>query len=105
MNFIKDKVVEMDFPVEGDGKDRDAIVRALLERKEEVQKTFSNNEFIKLDLTNQQLLGIKSTANIGDLVVGDRPALNYVIANSEKHRESNLIDIGNIDKIYKHYVT
>lgn len=105
-SIIKDPLVVMDFPIDNE-KDKTAIVRALLERKAEVESTFANDEFLKLDLTHQELVGIKSTATMvtskGEMPISDLPALNYVISNSDKHKGSKILNIGNVSKLYEHY--
>lgn len=108
--IIKDPLVVMDFPIEGgDEIDKSAIVRALLERKTEVKSTFANDEFLKLDLTHQELVGIKSTSTIAtkerEMPIGDLPALNYVISHSEKYKESKILNIGNVSTLYQHHST
>jgi hypothetical protein len=105
-SIIKDPLVVMDFPIDNE-KDKTAIVRALLERKAEVESTFANDEFLKLDLTHQELVGIKSTAkmvtNKGEMPIGDLPALNYVISHSEKYQKSRTLNMGNVSAIYQHH--
>lgn len=106
--IIKDPLVVMEFPISGDHeKNKSVIVRALLERKADVESTFANDEFLKLDLTHQELVGIKSTATMvtdkGVMPIGDLPALNYVISNSEKYKKSKILNMGNVSTLYKHY--
>lgn len=103
-SIIKDPLVVMNFPItEGD---RNSVVRALLERKSDIESTFANDEFLKLDLTHQELVGMKSTSTmvtqLGEQLIGDRPALNYVISHSEKYKESNILDIGNVSAVYNY---
>lgn len=106
-SIIKDPLVVMDFPITE--HDRSSVVRALLDRKHDVEQTFSRDECIVLDLTNQQLLGIKSTSTLttknGEVPLGDRIALNYVISSSEKYKGSKMFNLGNVSAIYNHYAT
>jgi hypothetical protein len=103
-NLINDPLVVMEFPILGGGDaDRDAVVRALLERRGDIESKFMNDEFLKLDLTHQELLGIKSTTQIGNLPVGDLPALDYVIGHTEKYKGSNVINLGNVSTVYNYH--
>lgn len=103
-NLINDPLVVMDFPIlGGDQADRNTVVRALLERRMDIESKFMNDEFIKLDLTHQELVGIKSTAQIGKLPIGDLPALDYVIEHSEKYKGSNFINMGNVSTVYNYH--
>lgn len=103
-NLINDTLVVMDFPIAGGAKaDRNDVVRALLERREIIENTFKNDEFLKLDLSHQELVGIKSTAQIGTMPIGDRPALDYVIRKTEKYNGCNLIDIGKVSTVFNYF--
>lgn len=102
-NLINDPLVVMDFPIMGGAEaNRNDVVRALLERRENIESTFKNDEFLKLDLTHQELVGIKSTAQIGRMPIGDLPALDYVIRNTEKYNGSNVINIGNVSAVFNY---
>lgn len=102
-NLINDPLVVMEFPLSGgEEADKTSVFRALLERKEDIENTFKNDEYLKLNLTNQELIGIKSTAYLGKMPIGDLPALDYVIANNEKYKGCNIINIGNVKMVYDH---
>jgi len=93
MNIIG---VDHTYPIE-----RNEIVRLLFAMKEQIESTFNKNEYIKLDLTHGEIIGLKSTAEYGDLKIGDLPALDYVIRNDHKYRKAEIINLGNVDMLYK----
>jgi len=102
-NLINDPLVVMEFPIMGGAEaNRNDVVRALLERRENIENTFKNDEFLKLDLTHQELVGIKSTAQIGTMPIGDRPALDYVMRKTEKYKGCNVIDIGKVSTVFNY---
>ena len=80
---------------------RDDVVRLLFNMRKQIETTFDQNEFIKFDLTHGEIIGLKSTAEFGDLKIGDLPALDYVIRNDDKYRKSEIINLGNVDMLYK----
>jgi hypothetical protein len=100
--MVYDELVVMDFPL-GEKIDRNAVVRALLDRKEDIENTFKNNEYLKLDLTHQELVGIKSSASIGKMKVGDLPALGFVIANNDKYKDADMKNLGNVNMLYDYF--
>lgn len=103
-DMIKDQLVVMAFPISnGEEADRNEIVKALLERKNDVKNTFANDEFLMIDLTHQELVGMKSTLTLGKMPIGDLPALNYVISHSENYKERKILNLGKVSTIYKHH--
>lgn len=80
---------------------RNDVVRLLFAMREQIESTFTQNECIKMDLTHGEIIGLKSTAEYGDLKIGDLPALDYVIRNDDKYRKSEIINLGNVDKLYE----
>jgi len=80
---------------------RNDVVRLLFTMREEIEETFNQNEFIKFDLTHGEIIGLKSTAEYGDLKIGDLPALDYVIRNDNKYRKAEIINLGNVDMLFK----
>lgn len=80
---------------------RDDVVRILFNMRNEIETTFDQNECIKMDLTHGEIIGLKSTAEYGDLKVGDLPALDYVIRNDAKYRKSEIINLGHVDMLYR----
>lgn len=79
---------------------RNDVVRLLFAMREEIETTFDQNECIKMDLTHGEIIGLKSTAEYGDLKIGDLPALDYVIRNDDKYRKSEIINLGNVNMLY-----
>jgi len=102
-NMINDELKVLNIP----GMDnmspiqRNDVVRILFKMREEIKSTFDKNECIKMDLTHGEIIGLKSTAEYGDLKIGDLPALDYVIRNDDKYRKSEIINLGNVDMLYK----
>lgn len=99
--LINDPIVTMEFPID-ENADRDAIARAILENREKIESTFSNNEFLKIDMTRKEIIGIKSTAKLGKMPIGDLPALSFIVSNDEKYSKSKMLDLGNVMTIYEH---
>lgn len=54
---------------------RNDVVRILFDMRNEIETTFDQNEYIKMDLTHGEIIGLKSTSEYGDLKIGDLPAL------------------------------
>lgn len=100
-SIINDPLVIMEFPVSGSA-DRDSVVRALIDSRSNIESTFNNNEYLMLDLTHQEIIGIKSTAHLGKMKVGDLPALNCIVSNSDRYKESKMMVLGNVSTIYNH---
>jgi|SRR6266404_5767450 len=97
--LVKDTLVVMPFPMENMEKfDRTATVKALLDRKADIESTFKNNEYIKLDLTNQELVGIKNTSD----KFSDYIALNLVTRNHARYKDSNILSLGNVNDLFEH---
>lgn len=104
--IINDPLVVLEFPIpEGEQATRDDIVGALIARRTLVESVFTNDEYLKLDLTHQEIIGIKSTATVGKLQIGDLPALGHVVGNNERYKDSNLINLGNVSSIFKHILS
>lgn len=95
-DIVKDPLIVMGFSL----KEEESLLGALKERKHDVQNTFKNNEFLKFDATNQEIIGLKSTTKVGRIAITDLPALNYVIENHDKYKESIFMNLGNVDMIY-----
>lgn len=111
--IITDPIVTMTFPISGgENANRNDVVSALLNSRDVVEGTFKNDEYLKLDLTHQEIIGIKSTSKMlipgaGKKlhVIGDLPALNFVVANNEKYKGSKIINLGNVNALYEYYNT
>ena len=104
-DIVKDSLVIMDFPIPGgEAANKGDIIKSIIDRKEDVEKIFFNNEYLKLDLTHQQLLGLKSTSSVGVVTITDLPALNYVLSKDERYKNAKIINIGNVDIFYNHFI-
>lgn len=87
---------------------RDDVVRMLFEKRQEIEETFSENEFLKLDLTNCEIIGLKSKSEIAvplsadqnRIKIGDLPAFNYLIARNEKYKNAEIINLDTVKRIY-----
>jgi len=82
---------------------REEIIRFLLDYQKQIEEVFCKNEYVKLDLTNGEMVGLKSTAKLGNLEIGDLPALNYLLAHDEKYKYANLLNLGNVKDLYEFY--
>ena len=80
---------------------RDEAVKILFDMRSDIENTFKENEYLKMDLTHGEIIGLKSTAEYGDLKIGDLPALDYIIRNDNKYRKSEIINLGNVEMLYK----
>lgn len=103
MAMINDELKVLNIPDRQNMKPitRDEAVKILFDMRSEIENTFQENEFIKMDLTHGEIIGLKSTAEYGDLKIGDLPALDYIIRNDNKYRKSEIINLGNVDMLYK----
>ncbi len=101
-DLINDKLIVMELEniKELNPANKNEVVRTILDKQEEIKSVFSNNEYIKMDLTLGEIIGLKSTATIGSIEVGDLPALDYILRNDPKYRKSNIINLGNVDMLY-----
>src|ERR1700722_16516383 len=99
-NLIKDPLIVMSFPIlETEKFDRDATVKALLDRRKEIEDTFKNNEYLKLDFTRQEIVGLKST----NPKFSDYIAINLVLRFDEKYKNNNIVSLHNVDTLFDHY--
>ncbi len=101
--MINDELKILDVPnIKGKDKiGRDEVVKILFEQRKNIEETFKENECIKMDLTNGEIIGLKSTAEFGKLKIGDLPALDYIIRNDCKYNKSTIINLGNVDMLFK----
>jgi len=83
---------------------RDEVVRILFEQQKNIEEKFTESEFIKMDLTHGEIIGLKSTAEFGKLKIGDLPALDYIIRNDYKYQKAKIINLGNVDMLFKEMV-
>ncbi len=106
MNTIgDDTLIVMPFPFIGENTDRTAVTKALLENRADIESTFKNDEYLKLDLTHKEIIGYKSTqglTTLGHMPIGDLPAFNYIIQNNGKYTNSKIINLGNVRLIFEH---
>lgn len=82
---------------------REEVARVILDKQEDIENTFKNDEYLKIDLTNAEIVGLKSHAKLGDMPIGDLPAINYVLAHDDKYKNAHLLNLGNVKALYKKY--
>lgn len=82
---------------------REEVARVLLDKQEAIESTFKDDEYLKIDLTNAEIVGLKSHAKLGEMPIGDLPAINYVLAHDDKYKNANLLNLGNVEALYKKY--
>ena len=102
--IVKDQtLIALDMPeAKGWTKANHGSVMSLLKTNEDlVKKTFAQNEYLKLDVTHGEILGLHSTAKIGDKVLPDLPVMNRVIRENPKYKEADIWNIANVETIYK----
>jgi hypothetical protein len=64
--IITDELKILKFPdIYWEEMTREDIVRTILEKKEDIEKEFTNNEYLKIDLTNKEIVGFKNTNKLG----------------------------------------
>lgn len=80
---------------------RGNVVRILFEKKDELHNTFTDNEYLKLDMTNGEFVGLKSTSTFLDKPISDLAALDYLIRNSDKYKAAEMLNLGNINDLFK----
>ncbi len=80
---------------------REDVTRLILDRKTEIENYFTDNEYLKIDLTNGEILGLKSHGMLGNMPIGDLPAMNYVITRDHKYMKANILNLGNVNDLYK----
>ena len=97
---------------------RDQIVSLLFQEKEQIQSTFLNDEYIALDSTNQEFIGIKSHTHIGEHELlsrigktagrentdklSDEEALKVKISEEPKYKNSKIDGLSNVNLLYSH---
>lgn len=79
---------------------RNNVVRTLLDKRDVIESVFHDDEYLKMDLTHGEIIGLKSTAKIGTMDVGDLPAMDFVIRNNEKYKNATIINLGNVSVLY-----
>lgn len=80
---------------------REDVKSLMILRKWDIDATFTENEYLKIDFTNGEILGLKSHAMLGTMVIGDLPAMNYVLARDEKYKDADILNLGNVNNLYK----
>jgi len=80
---------------------REDVTRLILDRQEDIEATFTENEYLKIDLTHSEILGLKSHSMLGTMKIGDLPAMDYVIRHNDKYRKADIFNLGNVDDLYK----
>lgn len=101
--MITDNLVIMDAPELIDANNKERIVRFLLDRENDIKSHFHNDEYIKLDLTHGEILGLKSTAVVQDVPISDLTAINWVIKHNEKYKDAETINLGNVQMLYEKF--
>lgn len=101
-SLIKDDLVVLDMPeAKGWGKPYpNGIIPLLRAHEESIRATFTQNEYLKLDVTHGEILGLHSTSKLGEKVMPDLPVMNHVIRENPKYKEADIWNIGNVDDIY-----
>jgi len=82
---------------------REEVTRIILDKKQIIENTFVEDEYLKIDLTNAEIIGLKSHAKLGDMPIGDLPAINYILSQDNKYKDANLLNLGNVKQLYKKY--
>jgi hypothetical protein len=82
---------------------RENIVRILLDNREAIENTFVDNEYIKIDLTHGEIIGLASTAHFGKMHIGNLPAMDYVIKHDEKYKDAHILNLGNINTLFLYH--
>jgi hypothetical protein len=80
---------------------REDVTRLIMDGQKDIEATFTDNEYLKIDLTNGEIVGLKSHAMLGTMAIGDLPAINYVLAHDDKYKESEMLNLGNVNDLYK----
>jgi hypothetical protein len=80
---------------------REDATSLIILRKWDIEATFTENEYLKIDFTNGEILGLKSHAMLGTMPIGDLPAMNYVIARDEKYKDADMLNLGNVSDLYE----
>lgn len=101
--MFNEQLVVMDFPI-GEKVDRDTIVRSLLDRRSDIENTFKNDEYLKLDLTHQEILGVKSSSYMGNVKIGDLPLFGKILSKNERYKNADIKNLGNVNMLYKFFM-
>ena|ERR1051325_4706966 len=99
--MINDTLISMQAPEIKDNLSKEDIINFLFDKRGEIEENFPNDEYIKLDLTHGEVIGLKSSSYVGDLKVGDLTAINWVIRKSEKYKDADIVNLGNVRMLYE----
>jgi hypothetical protein len=80
---------------------KEDIIKFILDNRQQIENNFANDEYLKLDLTHGELLGIKSTAIILGNPISDMTAISWVIKHNEKYKDADIINLGNVRMLYE----
>lgn len=86
---------------------RDETVKALFDNQSLIESKFVNDEWLKMDLTHGEIIGLKSNSKLDiggfkePINVGDLPAFNFMISRNEKYKNADLIDLGRLSMLFK----
>jgi hypothetical protein len=100
-NMITDELIVMEAPELMGEPSKDEVIGFILGRRLEIESIFPNNEYLKLDLTHGELLGLKSTAVIDGVPISDLTAISWVIRHTEKYKDADIINLGNVEMLYE----
>lgn len=102
-SVVEDEIIAIDAP-EAKGwtkPDTEAITALFRQYEDVVKKTFVNNDYLKLDVTHGEILGLHSTSMIGDTVLPDLPVMDHAIRSNPKYRDADIWNIANVEALYK----
>lgn len=99
--MISDPLISMEAPGIGLDSTKDDIIKFILDNRLVIEAQFPNNEYLKLDLTHGELLGLKSTAVVGGLPLSDLTAISWVVKHTDKYKDADIINLGNVRMLYE----
>jgi hypothetical protein len=98
---ITDPLISIEVSGLGIDSTKEEIVKFLLDNRLTIEAQFPNDEYLKFDLTHGELLGLKSTAVVGGVPISDITAISWVIKHTEKYKEADIINLGNVKMLYE----
>lgn len=99
--MITDPLISMDAFGIGVDSTKEDVIKFILDNRQQIENKFAHDEYLKLDLTHGELLGLKSTAIVLGNPIGDLAAISWVIKHSEKYKDADIINLGNVRMLYE----
>lgn len=102
-NFLSKANLPDDFDPKKNHIGKNKLVSLLFIEKDNIEKTFTHDEYLELDITNHEIIGIKATGStfLG-YTLSDKNALLVKKSLLPKYKEAKTEGLGNASTLFNH---